>query len=75
MKKNMPSEVFYKAVNIKVGSTINRKQRFDSNQGFIDEVGDLEETEIEPEPEPRGRRQILRTRNRRAIVYDFLADL
>ena len=75
MKKNMPSEAFYKPVSIKLVRTINRKDRHDLNPGFIDEVIEVEETEIEPEPEPRGRRQILRTRNRRAIVYDFLADL
>ena len=71
----MPSEAFYKPVNIKLGRTVNRKDRHDLNQGFIDEVVELEETEIEPDPEPRGRRQMLRTRNRRAIVCDVLDDL
>ena len=38
MKKNLPSEAFYKPVNIKLGRTINRKDRHDLNQGFIDKV-------------------------------------
>ena len=74
-KENMPSEVFYKAVNLKVGRPIARKRRVDLNQGFIDEVAELEETNVEPEPEVRERRQGLRTRNRRAIVDDILADI
>ena len=47
----------------------------DLNQRFIDENVLLEEIKIESEPEPRDMRQILRTRHRRAIVYDVLADL
>ena len=71
----MPSKVFYKPVNVKVERTINRKQRVDLNQRFIDEKVLLEEIEIEPEPEPRDMREMLKIRHRRAIVYDVLADL
>ena len=71
----MPSELFYKPAKVKVGRAITRKLRVDLNQGFIDEVVELEETETEPEPEPRERRHTLRTRNRRVIVDEVLDDL
>ena len=58
--KNLPSEVFYKPAKVKVGRAITRKHRLDLNQGFIDEVVELEETETEPD---RGRDNISKSKS------------